>query len=70
MLAEIEEIQRASMKPIKAGAVASVVYGAAEPLVRKSKHHNHMHFLAHGMGLISHEAPRLTASGTGAVRCL
>ena len=63
MLAEIEEVQRASMKPIKAGAMASVVYGAAEPLVRKSKHHNHMHFLAHGMGLISHEAPRLTASG-------
>ena len=63
MLAEIEEVQRASMKPIKAGAIASVVYGAAEPLVRKSKHHNHMHFLAHGMGLISHEAPRLTASG-------
>ena len=63
MLAEIEQIQRASMKPIKAGAMASVVYGAAEPLVRKSKHHNHMHFLAHGMGLISHEAPRLTASG-------
>jgi Xaa-Pro aminopeptidase len=63
ILAEIDEIQRASMKPIKTGAIASVVYGAAEPLVRKSKHHNHMHFLAHGMGLISHEAPRLTASG-------
>jgi len=63
MLAEIEEVQRASMKPIRTGAMASVIYGAAEPLVRKSKHHNHMHFLAHGMGLISHEAPRLTASG-------
>ncbi len=63
MLADIEQIQRASMKPIKAGAVASIIYGTAEPLVRKSKYHNHMHFLAHGMGLISHEAPRLTASG-------
>jgi Xaa-Pro aminopeptidase len=63
ILAEIEEIQRASMKPIKAGAMGSVVYGAAEPLVRKSKYHNHVHFLAHGMGLISHEAPRLTATG-------
>jgi Xaa-Pro aminopeptidase len=31
--------------------------------VQKSKHHNHMHFLAHGMGLVSHEAPRLTATG-------
>jgi len=63
LLAEIEAIQRASMKPIKAGASGSVVYGAAEPLVKKSKHHNHMHFLAHGMGLVSHEAPRLTAQG-------
>ena len=43
-----------------------MIYAAAEPLVHKSKHHNHMHFLAHGMGLVSHEAPRLTAKG----RCL
>ena len=63
LLAEIEAIQRASMKPIRAGAEGSVIYGAAEPLVRQSKQHNHMHFLAHGMGLVSHEAPRLTASG-------
>jgi Xaa-Pro aminopeptidase len=63
MLAEIESIQRASMKPIKAGVMGSEIYAAADPLVRKSKHHNHMHFLAHGMGLVSHEAPRLTNSG-------
>jgi Xaa-Pro aminopeptidase len=63
MLAEIETIQRASMKPIKAGVMGSEVYAAADPLVRKSKHHNHMHFLGHGMGLVSHEAPRLTAAG-------
>src|SRR5216684_7805297 len=63
LLGEIEDIQRAAMKPIKAGAMGSVIYGAADPLVQKSKHHNHMHFLAHGMGLVSHEAPRLTATG-------
>jgi Xaa-Pro aminopeptidase len=63
LLAEIESIQRASMKPIKPGVPGSVIYAAAEPLVHKSMHHNHMHFLAHGMGLVSHEAPRLTASG-------
>jgi len=63
LLAEIESIQRVSMKPIKAGATGSVIYAAAEPLVHKSKHHNHMHFLAHGMGLVSHEAPRLSATG-------
>jgi Xaa-Pro aminopeptidase len=63
LLAEIETIQRAAMKPIRAGALGSVIYAAAEPLAQKSKHHNHMHFLAHGMGLVSHEAPRLTAKG-------
>jgi Xaa-Pro aminopeptidase len=59
LLGEIEMIQRAAMKVIKHGAMGSVIYGTAEPLVRKSKNHNHMHFLAHGMGLVSHEAPRL-----------
>jgi Xaa-Pro aminopeptidase len=63
LLGEIETIQRAAMKPIKAGVMGAEVYAAADPLVRASKQHNHMHFLAHGMGLVSHEAPRLTASG-------
>jgi Xaa-Pro aminopeptidase len=60
LLGEIEMIQRAAMKPIKAGAPASVIYGVGDPLVEKSKNAKHMHFLAHGMGLVSHEAPRLT----------
>ena len=63
MLADIEAIQRAAMKPIKPGVVAREIYTAGEDLMRKSKQHNHMHFLAHGMGLVSHEAPRLTNSG-------
>ena len=63
LLAEIESIQRASMKPVKAGVMGGEIYASAEALVGKSKHHNHMHFLAHGMGLVSHEAPRLTATG-------
>jgi Xaa-Pro aminopeptidase len=63
LLGEIETIQRAAMKPIKAGAMGGEIYAAAEVLVHKSKHHNHMEFLAHGMGLVSHEAPHLTSSG-------
>jgi Xaa-Pro aminopeptidase len=63
LLAEIEDIQRASMKPVKAGVTGGEIYASADALVAKSKHHNHMHFLAHGMGLVSHEAPRLTATG-------
>jgi Xaa-Pro aminopeptidase len=63
LLDEIERIQRAAMKPIKAGAMGGEIYAAADALVHKSKHHNHMEFLAHGMGLVSHEAPHLTSSG-------
>jgi Xaa-Pro aminopeptidase len=63
LLAEIESIQRAVMKPIRAGAMGREIYAAAEPLRAKSKHHNHLEFLGHGMGLVSHEAPRLTDRG-------
>jgi len=63
LLAEIEDIQRASMKPVKAGVMGGDIYASAEARLAKSKQHNHMHFLAHGMGLVSHEAPRLTATG-------
>jgi Xaa-Pro aminopeptidase len=63
LLGEIEQIQRAAMKPIKAGALGKVIYEAGEPLRSKSRHHNHLDFLAHGMGMVSHEAPRLTDHG-------
>ena len=62
-LGEIESIQRAAMKPIKVGAPGRVIYEAGEPLRARSKHHNHLDFLAHGMGMVSHEAPRLTSHG-------
>jgi Xaa-Pro aminopeptidase len=63
MLGEIEDIQRAAIKPIRAGAMGSEVYRSAEARQAKSKYHNNIHFLGHGMGLVSHEAPRLTANG-------
>ena len=63
LLAEIESIQRAGFKAVRPGALGREIYGAAEPLVAKSKFHNNLEFLAHGMGLVSHEAPRLTDSG-------
>jgi Xaa-Pro aminopeptidase len=63
LLAEIEEIQRAGFKAVHPGAMGRELYAAAEPLVKKSKHHNNLEFLAHGMGLVSHEAPRLTDHG-------
>jgi Xaa-Pro aminopeptidase len=63
LLAEVEAIEQASMKPIRAGALGKEIYAATGELLQKSKLHNHIHFLAHGMGLVSHEAPRLTNSG-------
>jgi Xaa-Pro aminopeptidase len=63
LLADIEGTQRAAMKPIKAGVMGGDVYASAESYLSKTKIHNHAHFLAHGMGLVSHEAPRLTATG-------
>jgi Xaa-Pro aminopeptidase len=63
LLGEIETIQRAAFKPIRAGAAGGVIYEAGETLVAKSKQHNNMEFLAHGMGLVSHEAPHLTSTG-------
>ena len=63
LLAEVEAIEQASMQPIKSGALGKDIYAAADVVLGKSKLHNHIHFLAHGMGLVSHEAPRLTNSG-------
>ena len=63
LLGEIETIQRAAFKPIKAGVMGAEIYAAGEALVAKSKQHNNMEFLAHGMGLVSHEAPHLTNDG-------
>jgi len=63
LLAEIEEVQQAAFRSIKAGATGADINAAAQPLVWRSRQHNHLHFLAHGMGLISHEAPHLTDRG-------
>jgi Xaa-Pro aminopeptidase len=63
LLAEVEAIEQASMKPIRPGAIGKAIYAATDELLHKSKLHNHIEFLAHGMGLVSHEAPRLTNAG-------
>ena len=60
LLAEVETIQQATRVPIRAGAMGSVVYQAAEAAIAKVAHRSEVHFAAHGMGLIPHEAPRLS----------
>ena len=63
LLAEIDLIQMTARKPIRAGVLGREIFVAAEEPLRKSRYGNSMEFVAHGMGLISHEAPRLTDRG-------
>jgi len=63
LLAFIEDVQQRARKPIKPGALGGEIFTVAEEIVQKSPHKAYMEFLAHGMGLVSHEAPRLTTTG-------
>jgi Xaa-Pro aminopeptidase len=61
LLAEVEAIQQAARKPIREGARGGDIFN--EPLRMRASSANMacLHFVAHGMGLVSHEAPRLTS---------
>ena len=61
LLAEVEEIQQATRKPIRQGAMGREVYAAAEAAIARSPHREQIRFAAHGVGLITHEAPRLSS---------
>ncbi|QOZ26714.1 Xaa-Pro peptidase family protein [Bradyrhizobium sp. CCBAU 51753] len=63
LLAEIDAVQQAVFAAIKPGAMGSMIYTAAERALKETSQRDSTEFLAHGMGLVSHEAPRLTASG-------
>lgn len=63
LLAEIEAVQQAAFAVIKPGQMGGVIYAAAEHALKETSQRDNTEFLAHGMGLVSHEAPRLTASG-------
>jgi Xaa-Pro aminopeptidase len=64
LLAEIEEVQQAARRPIRAGALGREIFTAGEAALARMPNREHTHFTAHGMGLVSHEAPRLTGSGS------
>jgi Xaa-Pro aminopeptidase len=63
LLGEVDAIQQTARRPIRHGARGGDVFAAAEELMRRSSHGNALEFVAHGMGLVSHEAPRLTDRG-------
>ncbi|AWL91027.1 MULTISPECIES: M24 family metallopeptidase [Bradyrhizobium] len=63
LLAEIDLIQQAARAPIRAGLMGSEIYAAATEALARSPHGKQLQFVAHGMGIVSHEAPRLMATG-------
>lgn len=63
LLAEIRTIQDTARSTAKAGARGGDVFAAGHAAMSNSRSAKSLTFVAHGMGLVSHEAPRLTASG-------
>lgn len=63
LMAELKAIQESARKAIRPGALGGEVYERALAELAKTDHRHHASFLAHGMGLTSHEAPRLTDIG-------
>ena len=63
LLAEVETIQQAARRVIKPGALGGDIIAAGEAAAKSSDHRKVLDFTAHGIGLVSHEAPRLTATG-------
>jgi Xaa-Pro aminopeptidase len=59
LLGFIEEVQQATRGPIRPGARGGEIIELGERMVRESPHAEYTHYMAHGMGLVSHEAPRL-----------
>lgn len=59
LLAEVDAIQQATRKPVRAGAMGGEVPAAAFAQIDKSPNREYVDFATHGVGLILHEAPRL-----------
>lgn len=60
ILSHIGEIQQVARVPVRVGVRGGDIYAATQDLVDRSPHKGYISFVAHGMGLISHEAPRLS----------
>lgn len=59
LLGFVEEVQQATRRPIKPGTRGGDIIALGEKMVAESPHAKYTHYMAHGMGLVSHEAPRL-----------
>ena len=62
LLGAVDSVQMAARIPIRAGVLGRDIYEAARAALAGSAWPG-MAFVAHGMGLIGHEVPRLTSAG-------
>jgi Xaa-Pro aminopeptidase len=63
LMTEIESVQQAARTVVTAGARGADVFDVALRQLARCAHRDQLRFVAHGMGLITHEVPRLTATG-------
>jgi Xaa-Pro aminopeptidase len=63
LLAEIGAIQDAARGKVRAGMRGGDIVAAGQAAMNASPSVKSLAFVAHGMGLVSHEAPRLIANG-------
>jgi Xaa-Pro aminopeptidase len=59
LLGFVEDVQQATRGPVRPGGRGGDIIALGERMVRESPHAKYTHYMAHGMGLVSHEAPRL-----------
>jgi len=63
LLQEVDAVQMAARKPIRAGVLGGAIYESAAAEISRLTNRDEIEFEAHGMGLVSHEVPHLTATG-------
>ena len=58
-LGEVVTVQKAAREAVRAGVPGAAILDAARASYRTSERREAIQFVAHGLGLVSHEAPRL-----------
>jgi Xaa-Pro aminopeptidase len=64
ILAEVRSVQEAARDAIRPGVRGGDIFEAARERMRGSPYKDTLSFLAHGTGMVTHEAPRLTDKGS------
>jgi Xaa-Pro aminopeptidase len=63
LLGEIDSVLMAARRTVRSGAIADEMFVAADAAKQECSAGSALAFTAHGMGLTSNEAPRLTSAG-------